>query len=531
MKVLTRNHPLHLEIFPIVLAVGLTGCTFDGGAINDNNSWQVAALRSGSLMVDARTEKVFVLQSSQDESPTPTPTDESTPAPEEGEQATRLVYAIDPDSGSASLLADVSDTESLSLLFPENSVMLLGVRDGQPYVRQYDPNTLALFHEQAINVPYPSFGVSMGTSYLGFTDWPVWDDAGELTTQGSISLLDTATTQVHEIQLGSCYPAIEIPGDPDRLVAILSCEGEEVEAEPFIRVITWSLESLETSGFSLDEAGLFAGATSDITLDGVSPDWRLLLGQFDVSPDHQFAVLPVLREVVSDTGSDGGEGDSNEEEGEQSTQVIHELKIVNLISGAVNTIENAYGPVGFTPDGTTIVSYTHVEVENDSGEIEELDALLLIDTTSFATETVNSPTEGELQYYVTREGNFVVIDSVESTSYSAEESTEAPLIVYDIDSGSMVEIADATVSLSNFISRTGYRELWLVDEGLYRLDYEAASLDAFDLGFTPANIRYLSKRDRLVLSEANSSTIRFVNPADVSVTLSTTLPSVETTLE
>ena len=69
-------------------------------------------------------------------------------------------------------------------------------------------------------------------------------------------------------------------------------------------------------------------------------------GIANVSPDSRSAVIPVVD--ATRCGPVPAEDDP-----------CHELVIVDLDSGATRIVGNARGPVGFTPDGSTIVSYRY----------------------------------------------------------------------------------------------------------------------------------------------------------------------------
>jgi hypothetical protein len=118
-------------------------------------------------------------------------------------------------------------------------------------------------------------------------------------------------------------------------------------------------------------------------------------------------------------------------------------------------------------------------------------------------------------YFVTREGNDVVV---------ASNLGNADLAIYDITMRKFVTVGGPPLGLENFVSRVGYDQLWIVDQGLFTLNFQTAVLAQVPLPWTPLNINILPTRDLLVLDDASSGAIRFLSPSTLTVARTVTLP-------
>jgi hypothetical protein len=100
----------------------------------------------------------------------------------------------------------------------------------------------------------------------------------------------------------------------------------------------------------------------------------------------------------------------------------------------------------------------------------------------------------------------------------------ASLVIYDITMHQFVRVGGPPIGLDDFVSRVGYDQLWLVDQGLYCLDFTTAVLQSVPLSWTPLNINILPMHDWLVLDDAASGAIRFFSPSTRTVTRTVDLP-------
>jgi len=309
-----------------------------------------------------------------------------------------------------------------------------------------------------------------------------------------IHVIDTATRDIVEIPHDGDWLEAMWCHQSDRLLAIVFYDLRG--SDPSARILGWSFDpERSVSTMQVDGAGLWDERDLDIVLEGVDADMFFSFTWIGVAPDDSYAVFPVIRKT-------------------NGTDIVDpRLLVVDLSSGDLREIANAHGPVGFTPDSSTIVSYRYV-IDAD-GSLRP--ALVFIDTMTFAEEVRALPSDAYPQYFVTREGNFVVV---------ASNWTAGNMILYDIDRDEMTELGGPEVDLHEFVSRLGAGELWLTSGGeLYRLDLWEPILESIDLGFRPDHLNILRNHDWLVMDDVDSHRLIFWDPDDRSPTGLVRLPS------
>jgi hypothetical protein len=194
--------------------------------------------------------------------------------------------------------------------------------------------------------------------------------------------------------------------------------------------------------------------------------------------------------------------------------------VVDLGDGGVRRVDDAAGPVGFTPDGSTIVSYRYIpdEEASGSGSIFSIPALVLLDAETLEeTEVELSSLDWGPEFFVTRGANVVVITSPLGSSH---------IVVHDIDTGTTTELATPDgPTLREFVSRDRAAELWLADGGLYRIEYTTPLFEEVDLDFAPEHINLLPRSDTLVLDDPSTVQIVYLDPDSRSVVSEVMLPT------
>ena len=498
----------------LAVAGGLCGCTGLAMESTPGGDGPASVVSAGGLAVDPRNEMTFVMQRAAGGGDSSDSGDPSVSVSQGGP-----IYAIDPDAGTSRVVTDLTGLDSIRVLFPRSSVMVIGenLSVGDVLMR-FDDTTLSMTQRVATTASFWGTRTSPTGTYVAVADNSMLNHP--------INVIEADTLAVHAMPWGGGELEAMWLNQSDTLVAILFDGTAGVVGGG--RIMTWSLSSLAASGFATSSDGTWASPTLDVSLSSVGFDLDFSYTWIAVSPNDTAAVFPVLR----GTASGGTE---------------HQLLVVNLASGAIQTVDNAYGPVGFTPDGTTIVSYTYVgdrvtvgtngsinadasvgadggvhangtasgEVDADVGAGIPTPQLLLIDAADFSSTTANIPSGQAPSYFVTREGNDVVV---------ASNLGSASLVIYDITMHQFVPVGGPPVGLNNFVSRIGYDQLWLVDQGLYCLDFATAVLQSVPLSWTPLNINILPMHDWLVLDDAASGAIRFFAPTTRTVTRTVNLP-------
>lgn len=500
----------------LALPMLLGGCSSFPGEINPGDS---TYMESGAVAVDARTETMFTLLTYYAPTPEPSPTPEGdvSPAPAaEPVIVSRELYAIRPDDGSLQTMGNVFDVEGIVLQFPPGQVLLTGYQNNAPMLRTYDANTLEQKVDTFVELPHWG-GLSLADSgaALASLAWPDSDQS----LPGAIYVTELETQQVHQQSVGQWYPAVAWTHQSETLVASLS-EFDDETGDTSVRLVTWKLAELQSRQYAVDATGQWLGASIDVHFPDTSPDLDLLLGRITLSPDDSVAVLPLIDQRPVDTDGDGTPDE---------TQGMPSLKVISLATGAVTAFDDTYGPVGFTPDGSTLVAYRYHETTDEAGTVSSTPWLVMVDLKTMATEELEVPTVNQLQYFVTREGHFVVIDTEQSwyatDDGSSEEQEADNLMIYDVDTQQLREISDSAIELGDYISRIGHQELWsAVGNNLYRVNYSEGTLETTTTSWTNGRMNYLPSRDLLVLSDRSTPTIRLVDPTSRMIRQAITLP-------
>lgn len=512
---------LTLGVAPLLLTQ--VGC--GGVSPNEQVPGETAYLELGALAVDPRTDTIFSLQTFFEPTPTPSvesdpiesPTVEPTIAPEPV-LLSRELYAIRPQDGSFQSLGNVFDVENIALLFPKDRLMMVGYLQSQPLLRLYDAQTLSLEEEAFPAVPsWGGVTVAPSGSTFAVQDWSDEGEESKLTlTLGSLETFET-----HSITLSDSSSRMVWSPTEDRLV--LSVYTLNLESQlPNIRVLSWTLDALEENAFALDEEGLWLGASVDIRLEQQLPG----KGFYSVpmfSPEGDFLIQPTYHVTESDTDGDGDQDLSIDE------SMIH---LISLPSGQIRTLPGLQGPANFTPDGSTLVANRQAVSTNANGETSSRNMLVMVDVETLAYEETLLSEDGSSDYFVTREGNFVVIDM--EPIYTINEETgeqeleDSNLMIFDIDAGVMRTITDSAVELADYVTRPGHGELWsLSGTKLYRIDYVSAEVQNIRTSWESAFIHYLPNMDKLVLMEKAKPVLHLVDPDSLFVEQAISLPTPE----
>jgi hypothetical protein len=457
------------------LACLLSGCTGLAFASSPGGDGPSSSLSTGGIAVDPRTETAFVLRTASSNLSTPgSGGDAGSPG--------GPVYAIAPDTGDVTKLVDLSTYQEVGVIFPEDSVLVVaeeGTGGGSTLMR-FDDTTLAKTNTMNTSAQYWGTRTSPSGKYLAVAD--------NSQVYPPIHVIDTNTLDPHVLAAGGLTLEAMWLRTTDTLIAAYFPAGDDEIGSG--RLVAFSIPDLAAKGFPTGTDGMWSSATLDVTVPNVGFDELFSYTWVGISPDDSLAVFPVLTGPASATSG-----------------LTHELLVMSTSDGSIRTVPNAYGPVGFTPDGTTIVSYNYT-----AGGASEL---LLVDAKTLVATKAPIPSGAAPSYYVTSEGNNVVI---------ASNLGSTALVVYDVSNHTLEKVGAPPLGLNDFVERTGFDQLWLVDDGLYDLDFAKGTLSSVALSFTPLNVDILPKRDLLVLDDANSGDIRYFDPSTLSVTRTVHLP-------
>ena len=410
-----------------------------------------------------------------------------------GAAADKQIYGV-PYGGTPTPVMDVSGRDDVRILFPQAQILVMSERNDRDTLTFLDQRTYEVLDEIQQPVRYHGTRLSDSRRFVAVAD--------NTSSYPDIHVIDTATRDIAVIPNNGDWLEAMWANTEDRLLAIVFYDSWS-SAVGHARILSWSPDR-STGGFfrEIDERGLWAEADLDIPIEGVEGDFLFSFTWVGISPDDRYAVFPVRE----DLGGDNGAGD-------------HLLIVVDLQDGSHRIVRDAYGPVGFTPDGSTIVSYRYLDVPGaQEGVTDTLPELVLLDTDTLAESTV--PLEmlnfGP-QFFVTHHDNVVVITS---------PLGDSNIVLHDVDSGTTTELATpAGQDLYEFVSRDADSELWLVTDGLYRLDYADPAYEHVALTFEPQHINRLPRRDLLVLDDPSNVRLVYFDPDERSVAWSVDLPT------
>lgn len=390
-----------------------------------------------------------------------------------------MLAAVDPTTGLTTDMIDVSKAHDCQIVFPgPQRALVLTWSGSDERLDLLDTSALQVIRHATIAAEYGGPRTSPSGRFLVVADI---SGAG-----APIHAIDTSTLDHVGIPHDGQMIQAMWDKNSDRLVAITMTSAHGLDSTTHLLI------------WDPDQAGVspWPAPTTDVALHGYQWDSPFFFYDpasstwIGISPDDRWAVFSVLRT------SDGG----------------RVLLVMNQQDGTIRTVPGQ-GPVAFTPDGSTIVSYGY----GPSGEA----VLYIIDVATLATKQVPIPGMSEIYYFATWDGTYVVV--------TAATGGNNRIVIYDPikDASSVLEAMDP-MELNDFVTRPGHGELWLASGGneLYRLQLEPAEIDTVDIGMPVRHLNILPTADRLVASPPIGPEIRFVDLADQKVSLIATLPSV-----
>ncbi len=434
----------------------LSGCT--GMSLGENAPGADTYMGRGAIAVDDRSEQSFVVEGTQ------------TFAQRTSTSTEQTLFAIDPDDGSVRTVQDLTGRKDMRLLFPSSGILVMSEVDGLDVLELRDAATFAPKATKHASVRYHGTRMSPSRNWVAVAD--------NTSDTAPIHIVDATTLETRVIPHDGDWLEAMWMHQQDELVAIVFYDVGSTTASA--RIMSWSIETARQSGFVADSTGFWPNPKMDIRLPGTTADMFFSFTWVGVSPDDHYVVFPVRKT------STGGSS--------------YALVVLDTTNQTLRTVDGAKGPVGFTPDGSTIVSY--------SGSVDQ--RLLLIDTATLAVDPEDVPIDGGITYFVSREGNQVVV---------AGNFGDQRLTLYDIDNQRQTQMAGPAIGLDEFVSRIGHDELWLVDQqALFRLDMRQGLFETVSTSFAPQHVNILPTRDRLVLDGAGTNKLFFMDPSTKRVT-------------
>lgn len=463
--------------FTSVLA--LTGCTGLSLGENNPNGNLGSYLGDGRVAVDPVTETAYTLLER---------TDSKTFA------KSQILFGVKAGGDVAQKVIDLGDREDPRLLFLSSGMLVMSQKGSSEEMVLLDRDTFKPKKTALADTWY--WGTRLSASKRHFA---VADNEG---LHHDIHVIDSTSLETHVLPHGGDALEAMFTNVSDKLLAI-SFDTPAHKA----RILSWDMADLEANKFALGDSGEWAGKQLDIPLENVDPDGFFSFTWVGVSPDDKLAVFPVIQ------------FDPNAKPEDPISEDAYELIVVHLDTGETSVVPRAKGPVGFTPDGSTIVSYDESPGTNDQ-------RLKLIDAKTLQVDEEEVAIDGGISYFVSHDDNWVVV---------ASNWGDQSLVLYDVDNDKQTKMSGPGVSLTEFVSRSEPQQLWIVESGtdsetkkpfgdLFVADFASGEVRQVPTSFLATHIGILPKRDELVLTDLDHGALHFFDPTKESVTREVKLP-------
>jgi hypothetical protein len=467
LEIFMRTKTLPFILVPAFVA----GCT--GLTLGEKQPGADTFLEFGDIAVDDRTDTSFVLSQEN--------TTDSSKVPK------ATLFAANPDTGAVQSVIDLTGRTDPRVLFPKPGVLVMSEKDGHDHLDLLDKQTFAPIRSVDATVRYNGTRMSPSREWVAVAD--------NTSAHAPIHIIDTETLEPRIIPHNGDWLEAMWQNKSDRLLSIVFYGmDQEAPIDPkkqHARILRWSMADVKAGQFAPDGTGYWPKRELDIDVPGVTGDLLFSFTWVGMSPDDHWAVFP-----VRDKSKTGGDS--------------YELLVLDTTTGDVRIVPNAKGPVGFTPDSATIVSYNDVGTGGDQ-------ELLLIDVKTLNVDPVTVPITGGITYFISHDGNFVVVGSAGGGQR---------LSLYDADNDKSTQMKGPGVGLDEFVARPGKGEMWIVDsQALFRLDLSKGEIETVATDFAPNHLNMLAKHDRLVLDGFLTDKLFFFDPDAKKTTLTAALPA------
>lgn len=563
------GNPVWSAVWPTLLLVGFgIACGVGGGATFGENSPGNAGYGGGTYLDDAHVTAATPDGVGENGSLAVDPDTEFTYTLQkrlvDGEEEKRIVV-IEPD-GPARELMDVTGYVDVRVLFPAGSVLLMlepafsdeALTDGrclQPQRVEREPHRCAdeliwfdksarsRLKEQRTTARYHGTRLSPKRNHLVVAD--------NFKQPATLHLVDAASGHTNVVrQEGAWFEAMWMHAEDVLITAHFGRLNTEEDDAAYLEIREWfpSADAEAQRGRSVcyhsgDEAP--QGCTSFVVAE-IDPIFTTGFSWVGVSPDDRWVAVPAQRD-------DG-------------TAVV---LVVDRQTDELHFVDDAHGPVGFTPDSSTMIGFGF---EQPYEPVNDIDGVLnhrgdgpylaIVDLATMTVTTEPTPDVATPTFFVSRDSSDVVVVN----TFGGEG-----LMIVDLDKSSTQEMAGPNVAergrhlpvdltsdptrpnhtvdrevlsandlvasreirrrddicdervchtgeglgagLMEFVSRTGHQELWLVeDSNLVRVDLEFGFAETVEIDGTPRHINILPRRDRLVIDALHEQRIRFFDP-------------------
>lgn len=367
-----------------------------------------------------------------------------------------FLAAVDPTSGTTHDIADVTTSTDRRVMFADGNRMLFMAQSG-------GTESLTLFDTTTRT---PIAQTTKPTWYWGTRTAPsgravvVADNADP---KAPLHVIDLATLQ-HQV-LAHDGDHIEAMWNHDSDVLLALSVTESANAPPRAKLLRYDLTTH-------DFRQPLPAPTTLWQLDGYGWDLLFSFTWIGISPDDRWAVFPLIK-------YSGTEQDAE-----------HVLLILDQTTGGVK-LAPGRGPVGFTRDSRSIVSYGVRQTEEQVHE-----DLWLIDPSTLAT-TVRPTSYPLVSFAPMRHSDHVV---------AVHAFGGTTLEIHDLARSGARTVTMASASLADFVTKPGH--VWMESTGTVTdLDLATASVTSVALPDPAGNINIRPSFDQAVIAAATRAAI------------------------
>jgi hypothetical protein len=523
-----------LAAIAVVLLAGCSGKSLGLNEVGESTDLEGGqygedGIATGSIAIDDDTEKSFVLAKYQPVNDFNDPT--------------KKLLSIDPDNPRAEILEDYTGFSDVRMAFPEDRILVMAQEEGEEQLRLFDTDRLNVIETETIEAEYHGTRISPSNEFLAVKN--------SSPTRPAIHIIDTESLEHIEIPSQNALMEAMWTHNRDQLVTI-SSESPAGTQKQQVKLKRWTLDGLDIDE-DIDQ-DWWENPDLSTTVDNARWDRSFSHTWISVGPNDRYATFPV-RETDPQTAAE------------------YTLLVWDLQTGDLRKVSKARGPAAFTPDGSSMIAYRKTPYDAEA-------RLMVIDVDSLDVETYPVPNTSAPSYFVTPEGNRVVVasatgtsdlvlydlDNLETTTVSnnLNSATKKPLQIQTPDKPvyrdirpDLAEHIDRVTTrnqfmhnendsqeaseerpgistfrgdnlkLSEFINRVDEGELWLADDGLHRLDYLEGTIEHVATDIEPLHINYLPNRDKLIFDGEYDAVIQFFDPESQETTETVRIPRVD----
>lgn len=375
------------------------------------------------------------------------------------------IFTVDVENSRVSAPLNIRGEEDVRVTFPANDYLLFTEKFGRDTLRRVDLETNAVLQQRDFPVRFHGTRTSASRHWVAVAD----NSSGAPNTH----IIDTNDLSSTILPTNGDWLEATWLRTRDEFVVIEFFNAYTDRA--YARVLSWTMTKLVESNFVMTDEGYFPDPEIDMRIDNVQEDGFFSYTWIGVSPNDSQIVIPVHYRI-SESQSD------------------ERWIVIDTATHDLRWVEAPVAPVGFTPDGSTIVAQDTTYVDE-----EVHGALLLVDATTLEKGHIPLPIVSAPTFFVSHAGNLVVA----APSWPLET---APLVLVDLDTEEVAQLEGGPRALGEFAVAPSTQELWLLEypllenTKLFRVNMMDATWEQMSLSFDPSHINILPDGRHLLLT-------------------------------